>query len=92
MRCSFPALCLTLAPLAAGAAWGLSAPPSAAHPSPAPAASAAPAKPAAPASSSADNEAAAKHVKRTACLSQARAKKLVGAQRNAYVKSCVGGG
>jgi hypothetical protein len=36
------------------------------------------------------NEAAARHAKRTACLSQARAKKLVGAQRTAYVKGCIG--
>jgi hypothetical protein len=36
------------------------------------------------------NEAAAKHAKRTACLSQARTKKLVGAQRTAYVKGCIG--
>jgi hypothetical protein len=87
MHSSFPALCFLLAALAAGAAWGLPAPPPPNHPNPAPAA-ATPAKP--PASSNADNEAAAKHAKRTACLSQARAKKLVGAQRNAYVKDCVG--
>jgi hypothetical protein len=40
--------------------------------------------------SSADNEAAARHAKRTACINQARAKKLVGAQKNAYIKGCVG--
>jgi hypothetical protein len=32
---------------------------------------------------------AARHVKRTACAKEARTKKLVGAQRNAYIKSCV---
>jgi|HubBroStandDraft_1064217.scaffolds.fasta_scaffold845659_1 hypothetical protein len=50
-----------------------------------------PAKPAAPATtppSSADNDAAAKHAKRTACLKQARAKKLVGAQKTAFIKDC----
>jgi hypothetical protein len=37
---------------------------------------------------SADNDAAAKHAKRTACLKEARAKKLVGAQKTAYIKDC----
>jgi hypothetical protein len=32
---------------------------------------------------------AARHLKRTACIKEARTKKLVGAQRNAYIKSCV---
>ena len=40
--------------------------------------------------SSADNEAAARHAKRTACINQARAKKLVGAQKTAYIKGCIG--
>jgi hypothetical protein len=56
-----------------------------------PSASAAPAAPAAPAAAtgtSADNDAAAKHAKRTACLKEARAKKLVGAQKTAYIKDC----
>ncbi|HEX3847738.1 MAG TPA: hypothetical protein VHV81_10185 [Steroidobacteraceae bacterium] len=35
------------------------------------------------------NAAAAKHAKRVGCLKQARTKKLVGADRDAYVKSCV---
>lgn len=34
-------------------------------------------------------DAAAKHAKRTGCLKEARAKKLVGAARTAYVKSCI---
>jgi hypothetical protein len=38
----------------------------------------------------ADNEAAARHAKRTACINQARAKKLVGAQKTAYIKGCIG--
>ena len=33
---------------------------------------------------------AEKHVRRTACLKDARAHKLVGAQRTAYVHSCLG--
>jgi hypothetical protein len=54
-----------------------------------PAASAASAGPPAVATgASADNDAAAKHAKRTACLKEARAKKLVGAQKTAYVKDC----
>jgi psiF repeat len=35
------------------------------------------------------DEAAAKHLKRTACLKDAKTKKLVGAQRSAYVKTCL---
>ncbi|HEX4240982.1 MAG TPA: hypothetical protein VHZ53_06195 [Steroidobacteraceae bacterium] len=54
---------------------------------------ASPAAPAgAPASQSAAaaaNAAAAKHAKRVECLKQARTKKLVGADRDSYVKSCV---
>jgi hypothetical protein len=37
-----------------------------------------------------DNDAPARHARRTACLKDAKTKKLVGAQRNAYVKGCVG--
>jgi hypothetical protein len=33
--------------------------------------------------------AAALHTKRTACLKQAKAKKLVGAQKTAFIKDCV---
>jgi hypothetical protein len=40
--------------------------------------------------SSADNDAAARHARRTACIKQARAKKLVGAQKTAYIKGCIG--
>ena len=39
--------------------------------------------------SAADNEAAAKHAKRTLCLKQARAKKLIGEQRTAFIKDCM---
>jgi hypothetical protein len=54
-----------------------------------PAPSAAPAQPPVAATgTSADNDAAAKHAKRTACRKEARAKKLVGAQKTAYIKDC----
>ena len=33
-------------------------------------------------------DAAAKHAKRTACLKDAKSKKLVGAEKNAFVKNC----
>jgi hypothetical protein len=49
----------------------------------------APAKPATPpAAASADSDAAARHAKRTACIKEARSKKLVGAQRTDYIKAC----
>lgn len=81
-----PAVALSLAfsALAGGRSWATPTPPTTAAPvaatPPAPAAS----------TSSADNEAAARHAKRTACIKQARAKKLVGAQKNAYIKGCIG--
>jgi hypothetical protein len=40
--------------------------------------------------SGADNDAAARHARRTACINQARAKKLVGAHKTAYIKGCIG--
>ncbi len=36
-----------------------------------------------------DNDAAAKHAKRTACLKEAKAKKIVGAQKTAFIKECM---
>jgi hypothetical protein len=42
-----------------------------------------------PSDSAPMSDAAEKHVKRTACVKDAKAKKLVGAQRNAYIKSCI---
>ena len=68
---------------------------SATSPSTAPAAVATPGAPAAAkpgnatTGSSAD-DAAAKHAKRTACIHQARTKKLVGAQKTAFIKGCIG--
>lgn len=79
------ALLIALSALAGASSWAASAPPATVSPAPA-AATPAPAG----ANSSADNEAAARHAKRTACITQARAKKLVGAQKTAYIKGCVG--
>ena len=39
--------------------------------------------------SPADNEAAARHAKLTACLKEAKEKKLVGPQKAAFIKECV---
>jgi hypothetical protein len=36
-----------------------------------------------------DNEAAAKHAKRTACVKSAKDKKLVGAQKSSFIKECI---
>jgi hypothetical protein len=48
-------------------------------------------KPAAitPAASAAGDAAARKHAKRTACLKDARSKKLVGADKTAFLKNCI---
>ena len=48
--------------------------------------------PASPASApAADGDAAAKHAKRTACIKTAKVKKLVGAQKTAFIKECMAG-
>jgi hypothetical protein len=51
------------------------------------AATAAPAATVTPAAAAAD--AAAKHAKRTACLQDAKAKKLVDAEKTAFLKDCI---
>ena len=57
-----------------------------------PAASQSPAPAPADASASGNqSDAAEKHAKRTACLKEAKAKRLVGAQKTAYLKECLGG-
>jgi hypothetical protein len=83
---SVPAVALLISLLADAGSWSWAAaePPAT---TPAPAAAARP--PPAGNASSADNEAAARHAKRTACINQARAKKLVGAQKTAYIKGCI---
>jgi hypothetical protein len=46
--------------------------------------------PASPASApAAEGDAAAKHAKRTVCIKSAKAKKLVGAQKTAFIKECM---
>jgi hypothetical protein len=81
MRCSLLAFCLMIV----AGAW-------AAPPASAPAPTARPSATVPPKSPTpADNE-AAKHAKRTACLGQARARKLVGAQKTAFLKDCIGAG
>jgi hypothetical protein len=47
------------------------------------------ASPSAPAQPPASGDAAAKHAKRTACLKEAKTKKLVGDAKTAFVKNCV---
>ncbi|HEY2679643.1 MAG TPA: hypothetical protein VGI65_21935 [Steroidobacteraceae bacterium] len=42
-----------------------------------------------PAAAAAADDAAAKHAKRTACRADAKARKLVGAEKTAYLKSCI---
>jgi hypothetical protein len=43
----------------------------------------------APASATA-GDAAAKHAKRTSCLKESKARKLVGAEKTAFLKDCIG--
>jgi hypothetical protein len=75
----------TTAPGAAapGAATPATAVPPAAKTAPTPSSAAPPS--AAPPS----GDAAAKHAKRTACLKDAKTKKLVGADKTAFLKSCI---
>jgi hypothetical protein len=81
------AVCLSLSPLmsgfAAAPALRTDSPVTAAPAATVPAA----AKPASPAPPSGD--AAAKHAKRTACLKDAKAKKLVGAEKTEFLRSCL---
>jgi hypothetical protein len=87
------ALSLGILALAAPPATPQSAAPAPSAASPAAPASAAPssAAPAAttPVSASVAGDAAARHVKRTACLKEAKAKKLVGADKTAFLKTCI---
>jgi hypothetical protein len=82
MRC-VPAVVLLIALSALAGSWATESPATATPPA---TTSAAPAAGA----SNADNEAAARHAKRTACINQARAKKLVGAKKTTYIKGCIG--
>jgi hypothetical protein len=85
------AVCLSLSPLmsgfAAAPALSTDAPGTAAPAATVPAAANVPAAPnPAPAPS---GDAAAKHAKRTACLKDAKAKKLVGAEKTEFLRSCM---
>jgi hypothetical protein len=93
MRTFLPAVlaCLALASVIGGRLIAATAGGSPAKiPAPASPPPAAAPRPAPAAGSSIDNDAPARHARRTACLKDAKSKKLVGAQRDAYVKNCVG--
>jgi len=72
--------------LSLSAVTAFAAPPTLADaPAATPATAAAPGTPAA----APPSDAAAKHAKRTACLKNARAKKLVGADKTSFLKTCI---
>jgi hypothetical protein len=94
------AACLCLSAVAGGFAAATSPPPAdvpgAAAPASAPAGTAVPAtnapaaaKPPATPAPPSSGDAAAKHAKRTACLKDAKTKKLVGADKTSFLKSCI---
>jgi hypothetical protein len=86
MRFSLPAIALSVcvSPFGLAAAGPSGVVANAAAPKTAPAT-------AAPAATAPDaaSDAAARHAKRTACLKQAKAKKLVGAAKNSFIKDCI---
>ena len=84
---SVPAVALLIALSAVAGGWAAAG---AAPPAAVPASPAGTPPVSAGSTSSADNEAAVRHARRTACINQARAKKLVGAQKTAYIKGCIG--
>jgi hypothetical protein len=88
MRLAFTAsaLCLSILVSAAQPAASQAPAPSTAAPASAPAPVFAPA----PASTAAAGDAAAKHAKRTACLKETKARKLLGAEKTAFLKDCIG--
>jgi psiF repeat len=47
------------------------------------------AKPAPASAAAPSSDAAVRHAKRTACLKDAKARKLVGAEKTAFLKSCI---
>ena len=90
------AVCLSLLPMVGGfAASPLASQadvPGTVTPGSAPPAASVPTAAAKPATASAaapSGDAAAKHAKRTACLKDAKAKKLVGAEKTAFLKNCI---
>jgi hypothetical protein len=99
MRLAFTAsaLCLSILVFAAQQATSQTPAPSTATPAsiatPASTATPAPnvaAPTATPASTATAGDAAAKHAKRTACLKETKARKLLGAEKTAFLKDCIG--
>jgi hypothetical protein len=88
MRLAFTAsaLCLSILVFAAQQATPQTPAPS----TNTPASTTTPASTAASASTAAASDAAAKHTKRTACLKEARARKLLSAEKTAFLKGCIG--
>ena len=74
--------------LSLSAITGFAAPPATADAPPASAPTAAKAASATPAATP-PSEAAIRHAKRTACLKNARAKKLVGTNKTSFLKTCI---
>jgi surface antigen len=92
MRLAFTAsaLCLSILVFAAQQATSQAPAPSTAAPATAmPASTATPASTTAPASTAAAGDAAAKHAQRTACLKEAKTRKLLGAEKTAFLKDCI---
>jgi hypothetical protein len=86
MRLSLPAIALSVCVSAFGLA--VAGPSGDVPKTPAPKSAPATAVPQAAPSPDAP-DAAARHTKRTACLKQAKTKKLVGAEKNSFIKDCV---
>jgi hypothetical protein len=87
------AVCLSLSPLmsgfAAAPALSTDAPGTAAPAATVPATANVPAAPNPAPAPAPSGDAAAKHAKRTACLKDAKAKKLVGAEKTEFLRSCM---
>jgi hypothetical protein len=79
MRHSVPATAMSLCLIPLGAAGTAAAAPTPATQVPT----------AAPAPDPAASDAAARHAKRTACLKEAKARKLLGASKTSFIKDCV---
>jgi hypothetical protein len=88
MRSGFPAAIVCLALSLAGVAVYAQSPQT--SPAPQPTVPPAAAAPAVPATSSptTGSDAADRHAKRTACIKDAKTKKLLGPDKTAYIKNC----
>lgn len=92
MRLAFTAsaLCLSILVFAAQQATSQAPAPSTAAPAAAmPPSAATPASTTASAATAAAGDAAAKHAQRTACLKEAKTRKLLGAEKTAFLKDCI---